>query len=393
MINVFKNIDFLTSSTYAIIGVVFDVDIKYNVLVLIRNKEKINILKQFSTSEFIAIQKEIKTAIPILLNFSGKGVINKKVQAKGNYLKEVLFNANPEDFYTYTLFENSLNFVSICRKEQIDVQLSTFKENNYKALDFSIGPFVSSLSIKMIKENVLDLESYQLRFENETLIDFNPKKGNETEYQLGDDSLKHFSIVNFSTFLNFLHPSNKIEYDSSLLSGNIKDQKLKKIFDSFAVGTLVFFLLALLGSYLLLGYYNGKYVDFEKQLYHFNDSYSQIKKMEEDLQNKKFIVQNSGVLNKRFLSYYTDKIANSVPNEIILTSLKVNPSLKKIKDEEGIELEANTILINGETANSFFTNKWVKELKKYDWINKIEILNLGKTNKNLDTFSLKITTL
>ena len=142
-----------------------------------------------------------------------------------------------------------------------------------------------------------------------------------------------------------------------------------------------------------MGHYNDRYVAIEKELYHFNDSYTQIKKMEKDLENKKFIVQNSGILNKRFLSFYTKKIIDSIPDAIILKSLKINPSIKKIKDEEEIKLDANTIIIEGETSNSFYANKWVKDLKKDKWIDKIEILNLVKTDKNIDSFSLKITVL
>jgi hypothetical protein len=200
-----------------------------------KKKEQIILEKQFSTVDFNKIEKEIKTGTPLLLNFSGKGIISKKIEAKGNFLKEVLFGANVEDFYTYTLFEDKINFVSVCRKEVIDKQFSVFKEKSYKIIDFSIGPFVSSLSIKMISVSTLNLETHQLEFEDEKLVDFNSNTELAINYKLGDETLKSFSVLNFSTFLNYLYPSPKIDYDNQFLVGNIKEQKLKKAFDFFAV--------------------------------------------------------------------------------------------------------------------------------------------------------------
>ncbi|UII80127.1 hypothetical protein [Flagellimonas sp. CMM7] len=392
MLELFKHIDIFNDKVFAVIGITLGDSIKYRALVLEKNKENLSIVKSFAVGDFDEIKKEIKTNVPIILNFSGKGIISKKTRANGNYIKEVLFNGNPDDFYIYTVFQNAHNFVSICRKEVIDEQIHKFEKTKYKTIDYSIGPYVACLGKSMFKEDVLRLDDGELIFANGNITDHvrRTKESLVVKYKVGNNNLDGNEIVLLSSLLNNLYPSDIIDYDNELLSANLNDQKLKKVFDYCSVGTLALFLLTLLGSYMLLGHYNEKYVEYEKGLYHFNDNYSQIKKMEEDLINKRFIVENSGVLNKNFISFYINEIASSVPEGILLGNLKVNPLLKKVKGSEPISIGTNIILIEGETNNSFYLNQWVKKLKTKPWTNKIEILNLNKVDRNADLFSLKI---
>ncbi|WP_205728908.1 PilN domain-containing protein [Flagellimonas onchidii] len=387
-----KNIDIFGSKTFAVIRVVFGDAIKYHVLELEKDKEQLSVKKSFAANDFDQIQKEVKTDTQIILNFSGRGVVSKKVSTKGNYIKEVLFNGNPDDFYSYTLFQDAHNFISICRKETVDGQFAIFKDAKYQVVDYSIGPFVAHIGKGMVNGDVLQLDGEQLVFRNTDLMDY-ARVGHELDsptYLVGDDRLSGNEVVLLSSLLSHLYPSDSIDYDADYLFANLKEQKQKRIFEYASVGALALFLLALMGSYLLLQHYNKKYVEYEEQLYHFNDNYAQLKKMEEDVINKRFIVENSGVLNKNFISFYVNEVVKTVPEGITLNGLQVNPLLKKVKGNETISMDFNTLLINGRTSNSFFLNQWVKRLRKNPWVRKIEILNLNKVDGNSDAFSLKI---
>ena len=102
------------------------------------------------------------------------------------------------------------------------------------------------------------------------------------------------------------------------------------------------------------------------------------------------VLQESGILKNAFLSYYVQEIAGSIPNEIILNSLVVNPNNKKIKNFEKIIFETNTILIEGDSKSSIPLNDWVKNLKKQDWLLKIEILDYNIKRKESGEFILKL---
>ncbi|WP_298487854.1 hypothetical protein [uncultured Maribacter sp.] len=391
MWNKIKNIDLFKESTYSVVGVVLGDIPVYNILICTKEKEELSISESVSTTDFSQIEKIVSKSKPLLLNFSGKGIVSKKVESNRNYIKEVLFNASSEDFYIYTLFEGKNNFVSIGRKEVIDIQFNLFKKAGYKPLDYSIGYFVSRLSKNIFnEEDAIILDTSTLEFKDDILISFNSYGDPDKNYSFGEEILNSKDVVLLSTILNFLYSSDDIQYEKGFLDQNFKEQKNKKLFDYLALGSLVFFLITLFSSYLLLHYFNNEYVKYEQQLYHFNDDYFHIKNMEEDLLNKQFIAKNSGIMSSNFLSYYIHEIGSSTPSEIVLTNLKVNPISKKIKNKEEIKIEANTIFIMGEAKRSSSVNKWVKELKKNKWINSIEILNLNSDAKGNDIFSLKI---
>ena len=84
------------------------------------------------------------------------------------------------------------------------------------------------------------------------------------------------------------------------------------------------------------------------------------------------------------------RIVNSIPENVGLTSIKVNPTRKKIKNFEKIVFETNTIIVNGNSNSSLPINTWIKKLNKENWISKIEILDFSKSRNKKSEFTLKI---
>lgn len=375
---------------YAIVGVVLGDIPMYNVLIIDKKSDALSIETSFSTEDFNVVKNKVNTSVPLLLNFYGKGIINKQVSAKGNYLKEVLFNASIDDFYIYELHQSQQNFISIVRKDVLEKFFALFLENKYLVVDYSIGPFVGVLFKGLSNESSIISADYELSFDENYLIGTQKLDAITKEYVLGEERISNTQVPLFSTLLHYLYPSDDFSYEAEFLKQNKKENLLKKTFNTVATVLGIFFLSALLISYLLLNYYNDKYVSYESQLYNLNDTYNQVKKLENEKQNKTKILQESGILSQNFLSFYMYRIVNSIPNNVGLNSLKVNPTQKKIKNFEKIVFETNTIIINGNSSSSMPINSWVKELKKEKWISKIEILDFSKSRNKKSEFTLKI---
>lgn len=390
MLEKFKNIALFEEKTFVIIGIVFGEAVTYQILMAERTKEQLSISKSADANTFDDLKKIVGTNLPVLLHFSGKGLVSKKVAPTGNYLKEILFNGATDQFYTYTLFEKANNFVSIGRKEVLDEQFAMFAAHKYKVVDYSIGPFVGTLAKGIIEQNTITLSDYGLDFDEDGLVDFTNEGDTDMKYRLGEESLKSSEVTLLATLLNFLYPSEKIDYENDFLTGNLKERRFKKIFDYTAIGSMILFLIVLLSSFLLLKYYNSEYVTYNEQLYLFNDNYHQVKKMEEDLISKQYIVNQSGLSKKNFLAYYVNEIGSTVPRQIVLSDLHINPVFAKIKAKEKISIEPNSIRIEGQSSGSIYVSEWIKVLKEKKWVGKIEILNLSAAKNGKDSFSLKI---
>lgn len=375
---------------YAIVGVVLGDTPIYNVLIIDKKSDALSIETSFSTEDFNVVKDKVNTSVPLLLNFYGKGIINKQVSAKGNYLKEVLFNASIDDFYIYELHQSQQNFISIVRKDVLEKFFTLFLEHKYLVVDYSIGPFVGILFKGLSNEPSIISADYELSFDENDLIETQKLDSITKEYVLGEEKVSNTQVPLFSTLLHYLYPSDDFNYEAEFLKQNKKENVLKKTFNTVATVLGIFFLSALLISYLLLNYYNDKYVSYESQLYNLNDTYIQVKKLENEKQNKTKILQESGILSQNFISFYMYRIVSSIPDNVGLNSLKVNPTQKKIKNFEKIIFETNTIIINGNSSSSMPINSWVKELKKEKWISKIEILDFSKSRNRKSEFTLKI---
>ncbi|PKV50599.1 fimbrial assembly protein PilN [Aquimarina sp. MAR_2010_214] len=375
---------------YAIVGIVLGDTPVYNVLIVDKKSDALSIETSFSTEDFDVVKDKVNTSVPLLLNFYGKGIINKQVSAKGNYLKEILFNASVDDFYIYELYQSQQNFISIVRKDVLEKFFVQFLENKYLVVDYSIGPFIGILFKGLSNEPSIISADYELSFHDDYLTETQKLDAIAKEYVLGEEKINNTEVPLFSTLLHYLYPSDDVNYDAEFLKQNKKENVLKKTFNTVATVLGIFFLSALLISYLLLNYYNNKYVSYESQLYNLNDTYNQVKKLENEKQNKTKILQESGILNQSFLSFYMYRIVSSIPNNVGLNNLKVNPAQKKIKNFEKIIFETNTIIIDGNSSSSMPINSWVKELKKEKWISKIEILDFSKSRNKKSEFTLKI---
>lgn len=390
MLERLKNIKLFQEKRYAVIGITINVTTNYEILIVDIKSDKLSVVNSWTTDQFEDINNDLDPSTPILLNFRGKGIINKKVALKGNYLKEVLFNSSSSDFYIYELHQSNYGFVSIARKEVLNTYFDLFEENKYSVLDYSIGPFVG-IALKDILDNSSYVSGgFHLSFESQILINFSTSKESNITYQIGKDEVRQTQIPLFSTLLSYMYPIDQIVYDVDFLRLNKQELLLKKIFNKLAAGVGVFFLITLLCSYLLLSYYNDQYINYESQLYNLNHTYNQVKKLEEEKQNNILILQESGILKENFLSFYIHEIINSVPNKISLNSLQVNPTDRKVKDLQKILFQSNIILIKGNSLSSQPLNTWVKSLRLKKWISKIEILHYSNTKEKGGVFTLKI---
>ena len=267
MLDKLKNINLFQEKKFAVIGVIIADITTYEVLIIDRISEQLSIADSFFATEYKELKERVSVSTPVVCNFSGKGIINKKAASKSNYLKEILFNADADDFYIYEVNQGNQEFVSLARKDVLDTIFNQFKEDKYLVLDYSIGPFVSVLFEKLIDQNSFLSGDYLLHFEEGLLIEYHKKTGFEETYVLGKDKISSKQIVLFSTLLNHLYPLEVIRYDFEFLKLNKQELLLKKTFNNGVVLLGIFFLGSLLISYLLLNYYNNRYIIIQFKSY------------------------------------------------------------------------------------------------------------------------------
>jgi len=388
MLQKIKN-SIIQDKTILVVGVQFGKETQYNVLRLDNTNNELFIEEKYEHLSYEQLQSTLNKKHPVLLVFSGKGILNKKVKRTPDYKSKVLLNVNSDEFYFYEFQKKNEVFISIARKTLVEEQLELFANTAFLVIDYSIGVFSSVLLQPFVNKEAFASGDVVLNFTGNELDSFS--KNTEEKIELiGEQQLLANEMPLFATGLNYYYPNEQLVYDIDFLTGNRQEKNFKKYFNLFGGILLGGFFLLLLLSYLLLGYYNNKTVEANASLEMLQDTYTKVKVLKKERDDKKAILSESGVFTSSFLSYYINELTTDLPKTISLSEFLLFPSTKKIKQSEKVVFKTNTIILKGVSSSNLNFNEWYKELKKTSWMSKIDIVVYNKKRQNQYDFEIKI---
>lgn len=362
----------------------------FSVLTVKKKGNKIAILSQRTFETFEKLKSKIDVKLPILLVVDGKGVLNKEinynVEADVNWKKNIDYNSI---YFTSYRFDN-VDFISFCRKSNVEEITNIFKKNDLQIIDVYVGSFLSALLYSSIEEEKIISGDLELLFQEKQLIGFSKRnESTRREYKIGDDIIFSNELPLYGAILHFYIKPNDITKTQDV-NLNIEEVIYKKAFAVLGVTMLIGFFVSLLLSYVLIQYYGAKNNELNLQNIYSNKSYQKIVDLEKQREEKLNIIKQSGTFSNKYLTFYAYSIIKSVPNAVSLTELNIFPSGKEIKKEKKIQFESSTIRIKGETFKEDQLNQWLNNIKANQWIKKFEIVSLKKDKNNNTLFEIKI---
>lgn len=363
----------------------------YNYLILKKAKGEIEFGKSGKRiPDLKALHKEITNRIPVLLHFTGKGILNRSVKKEENYRHSILLNANLEDFYFTDYLEADTVFSSVVRKSQVDEIVDLFNAEKVQVISISSGPFLPASLAEFISKEEFIVNQSLLKFDDNTLVSFS-KTDERGSISLGNDRFDHEMILCVGSGAQFFNSSDKIVLPESeeIFKTNFEEARQKNVFFRFAMGMMIFFLSILTANYFYLDYLNNQIVENYGELIEFEDQLAQLSLLEDERGRKEKLLQSSGLLNRNFLSFYLMKLSNSVPKNITFDEIVVRPLEDEIKKRQKIEFADHLILVSGQSKTSDVLSKWIDELKEEKWLAKVDIIDYTYI-KNIGNFELEI---
>ncbi|WKL46353.1 hypothetical protein Q1W71_15475 [Flavobacterium pectinovorum] len=376
-----------------VIGIIKkDNDESYHVLTVKKKGSKIDIVNAVSFDSFEKIAQNIDLKIPVLLAIDGKGILNKEINFNNESDVTWYKNIDFESIYYTSLMGSSSNFISFCRKNIVQEITEKFLEKGFQVADIYVGSFLSGLLHNAIKKDSITSNDIILQFENGKIAGFTKQTDpvKTEQYTIGKDAISSNFMPLYGIIVHFfIQPKEVSKTKNDTL--NTEEIVYKKAFNVLGITMLVGFLISLLTSYFLIQYYGAKNAELNLQSVYSNQSYQLILDLEKQKENKQQLLQESGFLSAKFLSFYSYEIIKGIPQDISLTNLNVIPVNKEIKATKKISFDAKTIIIKGETFNESSFNNWMEKIKKMDWLKNFEIISFKKDKKNKSQFEIKIT--
>ncbi|MEL1244917.1 hypothetical protein AAEO56_11635 [Flavobacterium sp. DGU11] len=378
-------------NTLLIVGV-YNSDEKstYYTLVIKKKGSLLNIISSSVYEDFDEMQQHIDKKLPALLLIDGKGVLSKKIDLNNetdlNWRKNIDFGL----MYHLDYATPSAVFLSFSRKQHVDEIVESFGSKGIQVIDCYLGPLVAGLLLPSIGENTVYANNSVLQHDGPELYDIvRQTDAVKHDYTFGDKKISQYHLPLYGAAVHFFLKPGQI---SKVTPDRINAEEIlyKKSFNYFGTGMLIFFLASLLTSYMLIQYYSAKNINLNEENVFTKQTYEYIVKLEESKKEKLAILNQTGQLSEKFLSFYIYELLRSVPSTIQLKELNVFPLSKEIKEKEKVEVIPNTIILKGTTATEPDFNEWFSGLKNMKWIKKFEIVSIKKDKKNIQQFEVKI---
>lgn len=358
-------------------------------LELTKKDESLGISRRFIDITLEQLVKENTKKIPIYISIGGKGIIHKKIKINERsvdqeLLNQVLPNAGIKDFYIQTLLlPNYEGWVSVVRKDVLNVIINKIIELNLYAVEIYLGPFVLENCITLVNRPTLLTTTHELLIENNNIIQLDGLGSVSAgeEYNIEGEVINSHELIAFSAALSHFIPVKQLIPIISEKIAKVKEEyfyKNKYVVVGFSM--IVLFFIIAVGNLFMSNSYQTTNNELQYQVESKKKYIVELETLRAELTIKEQFVQNSGVTRASKISYYADQIALSIPSSIQLNQLFINPLEKRVNKAEDILFNYNKIKVAGTVNRSIELNNWIKELKQYEWIADITIVSFVQDN-------------
>lgn len=365
-------------------------------LLLVENKkEGLVIVKKDRVNYNGKIAEKWDSKLPFFLIINSSQVIQKEVLGTESSDEKLLHksfpNINWEEFYYEIWRLKTKSIIAIARKSYINTLLEDYENQKITVAGISLGVCTISDIIEYTDKKELYTNHQSISKEETQIIAINPLEFAVT-YNINDLQIENRQLLAFSGILKLI--LNKALNTGSIIvySDILYDSYNQKAFFNKGFKVMVGIILGvLLLNFIFFTHYYKLAQESSEILLVNKSSIEDVDKIKQRIIIKEEKVKSiNGKMISRS-SLILNEIANKIPSSIILTELTFNPLEKKIKADEPILTKDKIITISGTTiANEAFT-KWIENLEKLKWVDKVLIMHFGKDENNETTFSINLT--
>lgn len=369
---------------------------KVSLLLVENKKEGLVIAKKDRVNYNGKIAEKWDSKLPFFLIVNTNQVIQKEVSgidpSDEKLLHKAFPNTNWEEFYFEIWRLKTKSIIAITRKSYLDEMLA-----NYVAQKISIaGISLGICSIAEIVDYTTETEFYTnhqaVSRQEQNQIITSEALESAVIYNINDLQLENRQLLAFSGILRMIMNNTSNTGSVVSYSEELYDVYNQKVFFSKGLKVMVavvFIILVL--NFLFFSHYYKLAQETSEILLVNKSSVEDVNQLKKRIIVKEEKVKSILGKTTSQSSLMINEIARKVPSSIVLTELAFNPLEKKVKLEEPILVQERTITISGTTiANEAFT-RWVEEIEKLNWVDKVLITHFGKNEANETAFSIKLT--
>lgn len=313
----------------------------------------------------------------ISLNLSGTGILIKEVNTEQleDGIETILPNVKQKEFVVQNLsLKNGKSILAMMRRDLLASVLEEFTKRNLWVTDLCLGP----VSLKIVEPlfanhtTLIRLSGMELGIEAGEFTCFQRSEEIYSGYYsvAGEDLLSR-QLLPFAAAVSSvatIHSKQQTDEVANLSQEYFARQVLKK---GGFTALIVLFLIVLL-NFVAFDSLRKEQTKFSLQVETGKNLLIKLDELRSNFTQKEDFLKKSGLNKNSQLSFYADRLAADLPVEVRLTSMEINPLMKKIRVGKESRFAANIIMVKGETMHPLQLNRWIQSLKLESWVAKLD---------------------
>lgn len=366
----------------------------YSILQLTQKKKEFVITQRPKVEDLDKGIELLKGQKHVFLVFNDEQVLSKKVAMIHQDEKVLIRNAFPNislnDFY-YEVYQNiNHSYVCIARKDKIDQTINTYQKKGISIIDFSLGNLAVQNLQPFVDNKTLFSSNAQIDFDNNSINEIQKTSISNENYLINDLEVSNEEILPLAGIISYYTKNT-----SSIKQRELKEVYLHKRF--FDVGLKVglgFLLLILLANFFFFSSYRDSVGNLMGELQLSETYKNQLNTIQEEVTQKKRLVESVQSASNSKLSQYIDELGSSVPSSILLSQIHFQPIEEIQKKDKPLMFKTSQIVVKGISKENEDFSNWDSFLEQKKWIKNISIHEYGKGKKTGSnaTFEFIITT-
>lgn len=341
--------------------------------------------------------KKLTGGNPVYLVIDGKGILLRTTNPDPDQplIRQIIPTASEEEFVTDTYPGNNAVHVAIARKDLVDELWKQMKDAGITVICLALGPY-----------RVANLSAYfgdfpeTISFENNRIV-YDHASGMISQFErLTQPSASIYEIDKQKTDGSFL-PAIAVAFEYFLdedrecnfpgIIGQKKEFHSRIIYRRAGMGVLFLILTVLLVNMFFYMHYQEKTQQMESSLTGSRKILNELDTLKKEVEWKQKFMKESGISKDTKMAFYADRIAATVPGEITLDRMEIQPLTGKIRSNKEITVRPDIIVLAGLTKNSLYLNDWVHDLKALKWVENVTIISyLQEDAINAGEFSVEL---
>ncbi|OJW17956.1 hypothetical protein [Mucilaginibacter sp. 44-25] len=363
---------------------------RISALGLSRKGNQLDLLKRLKNATNLkGIGEEFEKGSYVALHVAGKGVVTKIIDKSGSQtgydFSSLMPGADPADFYIQEYDAGPRRFVSMIRKSEADLFISSLTDQGFRVVILTLAAFpVAKISEQLNQyDSIIRFDGHEItRDEQGYWFDYKFKGDMSEGYpiKIGMETVDEQLVLPYAAaFQAILYGDiDPVETTHPVINEHMRNFISGAALKKKGIVLLgVFFLLLLVNTLCFLEL-NRSNSSLQDQLSRQSTQTADLNAIAEKTNAEEKLVSLMGYGKGQKKSIMVDQLAALMPQEIRLSRISINPpTVNHPGSVKGPSFQDLTILINGHCPSILPVNEWLARVRTLPWLKQAELKDYG----------------